>query len=122
MTTLDGIEKLYSWQDNWDSYGSVKPQQKYIEKATSIWSEILALLPEMPSAHVSATEEGEVVFEWWLNDKNNDKKSDTTKISLYIGEDLHYILTRNEHGKIRQLAETLSDISTFHFYWQEALK
>lgn len=79
---LATLEKISRYKNNWDGNGSEAPCKKSLRLATS-W------LPKLHSAqtsiseswvppHISVSESGEVVMEWWHRDK---------KITLYFCED-----------------------------------
>jgi hypothetical protein len=72
-----------SWlSDNWDGHGSVKPNGHAIQKAMTFIKEAYVMSAAnrliWKPPHISASEEGEVVFEWW------NKKS---KLTVYIGQE-----------------------------------
>ncbi|MCY1204297.1 hypothetical protein D9M68_356930 [compost metagenome] len=70
--TKSALTRLQQLNDNWDGFGSARPNVAAIYRAQH-------MLPELFSAaggvrgwidpHVSASEAGEVTFEWWRGDK-----------------------------------------------------
>jgi hypothetical protein len=80
ILSMKGLNSLRNLPENWDGYGSLKPNQHAIYKASSLLGEMyrqinFAHLP-WKSPHFSATENGDILLEWW--DKNH-------KLSLYVG-------------------------------------
>lgn len=75
------VNQLSNLGENWDGFGSAKPKLASIRYAT-ICAELLFLeasatgLP-WSQPHVSASEEGDVVFEWW---------SGAHKLTVYANE------------------------------------
>lgn len=84
--SLQGIrQKLTALQElpeNWDGVGSAKPNPLAISNAMNgleqIYSRIVSAQLEWRTPHISASEEGEVVFEWWCDDH---------KLTIYFGAD-----------------------------------
>ena len=76
LTVLQGLP------ENWDGAGSAKPNSLAISNAMSwleqIYNQIVSAQFEWRTPHVSASEEGEVVFEWWRDDH---------KLTVYFGAD-----------------------------------
>ncbi len=76
------IDKLRNYPDNWDGYGSVKPDPLAIQHAAAVIDKLyeVAVSSEFAWArpHVTASEDGNVVFEWWNGAK---------KLTIYIGPD-----------------------------------
>lgn len=76
------IFKLLSLGQDWDGFGSLKPDSSAVIKAYNLVGEIYrsALEMRLPwiQPHVTSSEEGEVVFEWW---------SGVHKLTLYISGD-----------------------------------
>jgi hypothetical protein len=74
------IQKLSWLQNNWDGFGSAKPNPVSIQLAGSSvvgFFDAATKLTEYgwSDPHVSANESGDVVFEWWQGSK---------KITLYV--------------------------------------
>src|SRR5450759_1259694 len=79
--TLNAVNALLSWGPNWNSYDALEPNPIAVENAKSIIVPLfqtivvqLGLFWIKPS--ISASPEGEVVFEWRYGKK---------KLTLYIG-------------------------------------
>lgn len=76
---LQRIVRLTSWDANWDGYGSAKPHFGAINSGRSIVPELFrgAALTEYgwSDPHVSANESGDVVLEWWHDNK---------KVTIYV--------------------------------------
>ena len=80
IPSMEGLNSLRNLPENWDGYGSLKPDRRAISKASKLLAKIyyqinFAHLP-WKTPHISATEDGDVLLEWW--NKNH-------KLSLYIG-------------------------------------
>jgi hypothetical protein len=83
--TLDNIRNLLTWPERWDGYDAPKPNPASVEHARSwaedLYRDVRAELWIKP--HVTADEEGDVVFEWWKGRK---------KLTVYISpETTEYI-------------------------------
>src|SRR5579885_1287490 len=81
------ITSLGSLEQNWDTYGSTPPTRAAVAKAQqmlgTIYAEVLNAGLPWKSPHLTASEKGEVVFEWW---------KDSKKLSVYLGDlDAEYI-------------------------------
>lgn len=76
LTALQGLP------ENWDGAGSAKPNPLAISNAMNwleqIYSQIVSAQLEWRTPHISASEEGEAVFEWWRDDH---------KLTVYFGAD-----------------------------------
>lgn len=73
------LYKLLLLDEDWDGFGSLRPDPYAIKKAFSLIGDIYrsALETRLPwvQPHITSSEEGEVVFEWW---------SGFHKLTLYI--------------------------------------
>ena len=80
ISAMGSLNSLRNLPDDWDGYGSLKPNQRAISKASKLLEEIYLRLDfaRLPwnAPHISATENGDVLIEWW--NKNH-------KLSLYVG-------------------------------------
>lgn len=82
------ISKLNWWVANWDGYGSTKPNPMAVDSARSIMTELFrgATLTRhgWSDPHVSANETGDVVLEWW---------QDNRKVTVYVTPaEMRYLL------------------------------
>lgn len=76
------LDRLESLKDNWDGYGSMSPNKSAVEQARQFLEEIRRNAG-WQAPHISASEAGEIVFEWWSGDR---------KLTIYIGaESLAYV-------------------------------
>lgn len=68
--------------EDWDGHGSAKPNPLAIENAQGwlerIYSQTIEAELEWRAPHITASEDGEVVFEWWRGDH---------ELTLYFGAD-----------------------------------
>ncbi|MCJ2140259.1 hypothetical protein [Methylobacterium sp. E-066] len=74
------LNVLRSYKDNWDGRGSLAASQ--IAVSLAIWwvvefNNLATSTRPWIHPHISLSEDGDVVFEWWLNEK---------KITIYINE------------------------------------
>ncbi len=93
--TLNALEDLKNWPDNWDSYGSVKPLVSAIENANIFSQKLFNLTSESghqwTPPHISADHNGEVLLEWWHKNKS---------LALYVSSsEINYIKAYNANMK-----------------------
>ena len=74
------LDHLASLPEDWDSYGSAKPQQVAIERARQLLEDAFrsAVADTWQSPLISANEDGEVVLEWWNRER---------KLTIFVGSD-----------------------------------
>ena len=74
LTALQGLP------EDWDGAGSAKPNPLAISNAMNwleqMYSQIVSTQLEWRTPHITASEDGEVVFEWWDGDH---------KLTVYFG-------------------------------------
>jgi len=79
-STLKKLNDLRGFQANWDGRGSVPPTSEKIAQARELIEAMHRALAEVgetwKTPHVAASEEGDVVMEWWRNDR---------KLTVYVG-------------------------------------
>lgn len=95
---------LGTYRDDWDGRGSLAPSSATIAIAKAWISEISKTVSSSKPwmhPHITVSEEGEAVFEWWRNDK---------KITLYISE--YQILAIKVWGD--DVERSMEDISLRH--------
>lgn len=76
----DKLTCIRGFDENWDGYGSAKPVPEAIANAEARLPELFRLCTMRGvwrEPHVSASEAGEVSFEWW---------SGSRKVTMYFGE------------------------------------
>jgi hypothetical protein len=75
------IRDLLSWEDNWNSYEAPTPDKDAVEHAlgwiSALYTDATELETSWLAPHVTASADGEVVFEWWRGAK---------KLTVYIGD------------------------------------
>lgn len=84
--TISSIQELGKRIYNWDGRGSLAPSAQTIQRAMtfahSFYQNTSALADVIGKAwispHISSSEDGEIVFEWWAGDN---------KLTIYISED-----------------------------------
>lgn len=96
---LDEIAKL---QDNWDGHGSLHPDSPAVENAHQFLEDVYRqtvmaaaqqtqdrVAAGWESPHVSASEDGELTFEWWNANR---------KLTIYVGpEQATYVKSWGPH-------------------------
>jgi hypothetical protein len=83
-STLAAIAQLGTLEDDWDGYGSAKPSPAAIQRAMTLVERFYRAASveggtphQWIHPHVSASEEGEVVMEWW---------KDSHKLTTYVDD------------------------------------
>lgn len=96
------LDRIALLPDNWDGHGSARPDPLAVEHARQFLEDtyhqsVVALgqqtqeriAASWQSPHISASEEGEIVFEWW---------NGTRKLTIYVGpQQLTYIKSWGAH-------------------------
>lgn len=75
------LDALAALPANWDGHGSAKPLAQAIERARQLLEEGFEEADAIigwQNPFISASEDGEVVLEWWNRDK---------KLTIYVGAD-----------------------------------
>lgn len=76
------INKLTNLGENWDGFGSVRPNPDAMQNALGFINNIYlsASSTHLPwiQPHITSSENGDVVFEWWSGDH---------KLTIYVGEE-----------------------------------
>ncbi|TBR09470.1 MAG: hypothetical protein EPO47_05930 [Rugosibacter sp.] len=83
---LQGLKQkllaLQSLPENWDGHGSTQPNPLAVANALGwleeIYVQIISAKLEWRTPHITASENGEVVFEWWRGNH---------ELTLYFGAD-----------------------------------
>jgi hypothetical protein len=79
--TLAEIDDLSTWPDGWNTYDALAPKHEAIQYARHwielFYREILDLRLDWLKPNVTASAEGEVVFDWWKGIKS---------LTIYIGD------------------------------------
>jgi hypothetical protein len=72
--TVSSIAKLAQLEANWDNCGSARPEPAAIQRARTLVEGFYrfagaagAVTSQWSPPHISASEDGEVVMEWWHN-------------------------------------------------------
>ena len=81
------LKEMLSWSENWDGHGSAQPSKEAILDAARWIGRFngiaVATRHPIPKPHISADEEGAVVFEWWGGGR---------KLTLYFtGERVEFV-------------------------------
>lgn len=79
--TLTRLHSLLSWEDDWNGYDALAPDHNAIVHAQRWLLKLFRTVKELDliwlKPNVTASQDGEVVFEWWYG---------TKKLTVYIGE------------------------------------
>jgi hypothetical protein len=74
------IDNLLTWPDNWNSYGASAPKYEAVRSADHwvelLYQEVMESALDWIEPNVTASAEGEVVFEW---------RHDEKRLTVYIG-------------------------------------
>jgi len=79
LGSQDKLTRIRGFEQNWDEYGSAKPIPEAIANAEARLPELYRLCTirgVWREPHVSASEAGEISFEWW---------SGSRKVTMYFG-------------------------------------
>jgi hypothetical protein len=80
--TVNKLRNLRTWQQGWNGYDAAAPKREAIRRAmvwiAAMYEDALATTGEWHTPHVAANEDGDVLFEWWNEDK---------ALTVYVSED-----------------------------------
>lgn len=87
------IDSISTLPKNWDGHGSAKPNSNAIERARQLLEDVYSFTKATDAGwrnpHISASEEGEIVFEW---------ESGVRQLTVYIGpSDSMYLKSWGPH-------------------------
>ena len=88
INTIPGLEKvearirgLMTWEAGWNGYGAPAPNSRAVEHALgwvrALYNDMSDLGLSWIEPNVTASADGEVVFEWWSGGK---------KLTVYVGD------------------------------------
>lgn len=81
LRSQETLSRIREYELNWDGYGSLKPSSEAIANAEARLPELYRLSKVQGvwrEPHVSASEAGEISFEWW---------SGPRKVTMYFSDD-----------------------------------
>lgn len=82
LSQLHGVlDRLAVLTNNWDGHGSPRPSAASLERARQFLEDAFRVTTETTgwqTPHISASEEGEIVFEWW---------NGMRKLTIYVGDE-----------------------------------
>lgn len=85
--TYQKLARMLSWQEDWDSEGSAKPNVYSILKAKRWIGQMRADATDTGKGweepHTAPDENGDIAFEWWCGDRN---------LVVYVSPDTVYYL------------------------------
>lgn len=88
----DKLDRIALLPDDWDGHGSVRPNSLAIENARQFLEEAYRQSEAVggwQAPHISSSEDGEVVFEWWNGNR---------KLTIYAGpQELTYLKSWGPH-------------------------
>ncbi len=107
---LDNLSRL---PDDWDGNGSARPERLALVNARLWLDAIFAVSTSTPffwiPPHISASESGEIVFEWWWKHR---------KLTIYFGtNNIEYIKVWGPDIDNEMEMGVLSNASEFAGYW-----
>lgn len=73
------IDRLATLLEDWDGHGSARPNEHAVEKARQLLEDAFresTATAGWQSPYISASEDGEIVFEWW---------NGVRKLTIYVG-------------------------------------
>ena len=80
--TLDALDVLRGLPEGWNGYDAAAPNLDAIEQAhlwiQQMYEDVEAISRSWHNPHVAADEDGDVVFEWWNEDR---------VVTVYVSED-----------------------------------
>jgi hypothetical protein len=79
LTSHGQIDRLASLRTNWDGHGSIRPNGYSVDRARQILEDAFqnaSTTIGWQSPYISASEDGEIVFEWW---------NGARKLTMYVG-------------------------------------
>ena len=86
------IDRIAALPDDWDGHSSVRPHPTSVENGRQFLEEAYRqtiLTAGWQSPHISASEDGELVFEWWSGNR---------KLTAYVGpQEATYIKSWGPH-------------------------
>jgi hypothetical protein len=112
ITTKLAVRALSSLHDNWDGSGSSAPDAHCISRALSHVSQMYAEVKASSwrAPHVSASENGEVSFEWWNADR---------KLTVYFTRNgVEYIRVWGFHIEDEMSAGFFDERNSFLSAWE----
>jgi hypothetical protein len=76
------LERLAALGENWDGHGSAAPNRNAIDKASrdvlpELYQAVSTESSRWTTPHITASEAGEIVLEWWHGDR---------KVTLYVSD------------------------------------
>lgn len=116
--TNERIGKLYELGENWNGYGVRAPKSQAIEHALSWIREAHATATrnslDWLSPHVTAGEEGNVVFEWWKGEK---------KLTIYVSPvDISFVKVWGTNINTEMAEGNITNSKDFHSVWSWILE
>lgn len=112
---LSAIARLSRLEDNWDGCGSIKPTSAAVQHAMTLverFYKSVAFAGTSPhqwvSPHISASEDGEIVMEWWHN---------SHKLTVYVGEAAPQYLKVWGPNMATQMADGVVEGNQFQGLW-----
>ena len=82
IETLVGVTDLLTWPEGWNGNDVAAPKPNAVFRALlwirDMYEDVLAIEEEWHSPHVTADEDGDVMFEWWNGGKG---------LTIYVSEE-----------------------------------
>lgn len=101
--TLDQLAKLKTWERGWNGYDVDAPNLESI-RAAELWikkmyNDVFFSLKSWQSPHITASEDGEVLFEWWHGDKGLSVYIESSSRTYFIKDWGPDIVSQMEDGE-----------------------
>lgn len=103
--SLEALEKMKNLSENWDGYGSFKPDALSIKCAKDFLLELYGFCVHMNKLflvpNITADENGNICLEWWANKKINGFRR---KITIYA-RPINIIYIKSPSDKISEMED-----------------
>jgi hypothetical protein len=118
VKTIGSIIDLLTWPEGWNGNDVAAPNPNTVGRALpwikNMYEDALAVEEEWHVPHVTADEDGDVMFEWWNNGKG---------LTIYVSEESASYLTAWGTNMIDQMEDgKATDSETRRRLWEWLLK
>jgi hypothetical protein len=108
------LNDMQHWKNNWDDHGADSPKKRAIHKAEKLIKILYKFIEnfryEWISPNITGSSSGEVVLEWWKNQK---------KITIYLSPaQIAYIKVYNENIDDMEDGKLTLDVDSIIQLWE----
>jgi hypothetical protein len=108
------LNDMQHWKNNWDEHGADSPKKRAISKAENLIKTLYKFIEnfryEWISPNITGSSSGEVVLEWWKNQK---------KITIYLSStQILYIKVCNENVDDMEDGTLTLDVDSISQLWE----